>query len=104
MDITVLFILISFLCVQGGEKVLLHFIQDSPGDYLPLEEISKAVGISATAKAGQRPVVRRPTRIISQSSALKSFARDWNESVEGAELMQRWTAADSGLRQEAGVH
>lgn len=46
------------LPVKGGEKVLLHFIQDSPGDYLPLEDISKAVGISATAKAGQRPVVR----------------------------------------------
>lgn len=73
-----LFILISFLCVQGGEKVLLHFIQDSPGDYLPLEEISKAVGISATAKAGQRPVVRRPIRIFSQSSAMKSLRKAQN--------------------------
>uniref|UniRef100_A0A3B4AGW7 Prostamide/prostaglandin F synthase n=1 Tax=Periophthalmus magnuspinnatus TaxID=409849 RepID=A0A3B4AGW7_9GOBI len=41
---------------KGGEKVLLHFIQDSPGDMLPLEEISKAVGISATVQAGQKPV------------------------------------------------
>ncbi|XP_056885679.1 prostamide/prostaglandin F synthase [Takifugu flavidus] len=44
------------IVAKGGEKVLLHFIQDSPGDYLPLEDISNAVGISATAKAGQRPV------------------------------------------------
>ncbi|XP_031590925.1 prostamide/prostaglandin F synthase [Oreochromis aureus] len=44
------------IVAKGGEKVLLHFIQDSPGDYLPLEEITKALGISATVKAGQRPV------------------------------------------------
>uniref|UniRef100_A0AAQ5ZQP3 Alkyl hydroperoxide reductase subunit C/ Thiol specific antioxidant domain-containing protein n=1 Tax=Amphiprion ocellaris TaxID=80972 RepID=A0AAQ5ZQP3_AMPOC len=39
-----------------GEQVLLHFIQDSPGDHVALEDISKALGISATAKAGQKPV------------------------------------------------
>lgn len=44
------------IVAKGGEKVLLHFIQDSPGDYLPLQDISKALGVSATAKAGQRPV------------------------------------------------
>ncbi|XP_035518001.1 prostamide/prostaglandin F synthase [Morone saxatilis] len=44
------------IVAKGGEKVLLHFIQDSPGDHLPLEDISKALGISATVKAGQRPV------------------------------------------------
>ncbi|CAN9512080.1 unnamed protein product [Ophioblennius macclurei] len=44
------------IVAKGGEKVLLHFIQDSPGDYIPLEDISKALGISATVKAGQRPV------------------------------------------------
>uniref|UniRef100_H3DBD7 Prostamide/prostaglandin F synthase n=2 Tax=Tetraodon nigroviridis TaxID=99883 RepID=H3DBD7_TETNG len=44
------------IVAKGGEKVLLHFIQDSPGDYVPLEDICKAVGISATAKAGQKPV------------------------------------------------
>lgn len=49
-----------FALCQGGEKVLLHFIQDSPGDYLPLQDISKALGVSATAKAGQRPVVSHP--------------------------------------------
>ncbi|CAG07032.1 unnamed protein product, partial [Tetraodon nigroviridis] len=43
------------IVAKGGEKVLLHFIQDSPGDYVPLEDICKAVGISATAKAGQKP-------------------------------------------------
>ncbi|KAM9859528.1 prostamide/prostaglandin F synthase [Aulostomus maculatus] len=41
---------------KGGEKVLLHFIQDSPGDHAPLEDISKALGISTNAKDGQRPV------------------------------------------------
>lgn len=41
---------------KGGEKVLLHFIQDSPGDLVPLEEISMAVGVSAKVQAGQRPV------------------------------------------------
>ncbi|KAM7422833.1 hypothetical protein PAMA_010730 [Pampus argenteus] len=41
---------------KGGEKVLLHFIQDSPGDYVALEDISNALGIAAKVKAGQRPV------------------------------------------------
>lgn len=41
---------------KGGEKVLLHFIQDSPGDLVPLEEISKAVGVSSQIQAGQKPV------------------------------------------------
>uniref|UniRef100_A0A673A1R3 Peroxiredoxin like 2B n=1 Tax=Sphaeramia orbicularis TaxID=375764 RepID=A0A673A1R3_9TELE len=41
-----------------GESILLHFIQDSPGDHVPLEDISKALGISAQVKAGQMPVVR----------------------------------------------
>jgi len=44
------------IVAKGGEKVLLHFIQDSPGDHAPLEDISKALGISANVKAGQRPV------------------------------------------------
>ncbi|XP_076616931.1 prostamide/prostaglandin F synthase [Chaetodon auriga] len=44
------------IVAKGGEKVLLHFIQDSPGDHLPLEDISEALGISAKVKAGQRPV------------------------------------------------
>lgn len=64
------------LSVKGGEKVLLHFIQDSPGDYLSLEEITKAVGISATAKAGQRPVVRRLISIFFWHSTVKSFPFD----------------------------
>lgn len=64
------------LPVKGGEKVLLHFIQDSPGDYLPLEDISKAVGISATVKAGQRPVVRHLNYIFFWHSTVKSFAYD----------------------------
>lgn len=44
------------IVAKGGEKVLLHFIQESPGDYVPLEDISKAVGVSAKVKAGERPV------------------------------------------------
>ncbi|XP_008317864.1 prostamide/prostaglandin F synthase [Cynoglossus semilaevis] len=44
------------IVAKGGEKVLLHFIQDSPGDHVPLEDICKAVGISATVPAAQRPV------------------------------------------------
>lgn len=44
--------------LSGGEKVLLHFIQDSPGDHVPLEDITKALGITASVQAGQRPQVR----------------------------------------------
>ncbi|XP_039972408.1 prostamide/prostaglandin F synthase isoform X3 [Xiphias gladius] len=44
------------IVAKGGEKVLLHFIQDSPGDHVPLEDISKALGISAKVTAGERPV------------------------------------------------
>ncbi|KAL8198490.1 UNVERIFIED_CONTAM: hypothetical protein K2H54_013350 [Gekko kuhli] len=40
---------------QGGEKVLLHFIQESPGDYVPLDTITKTLGISANAEEGERP-------------------------------------------------
>ncbi|CAH2319641.1 prostamide prostaglandin F synthase [Pelobates cultripes] len=40
---------------KGGEKVLLHFIQDSPGDHLPLETIVKTLGITAGVTEGQRP-------------------------------------------------
>lgn len=49
--------LLFFVC-KGGESILLHFIQDSPGDHVPLEDISKTLGISAQVKAGQMPVVR----------------------------------------------
>ncbi|XP_053724958.1 prostamide/prostaglandin F synthase isoform X1 [Synchiropus splendidus] len=44
------------IVAKGGEKVLLHFIQDSPGDHVALEDISKALGVSAKVKEGQRPV------------------------------------------------
>ncbi|XP_028303021.1 prostamide/prostaglandin F synthase [Gouania willdenowi] len=44
------------IVAKGGEKILLHFIQDSPGDHVPLEDITKVLGISASVKAGQRPV------------------------------------------------
>ncbi|XP_061688649.1 prostamide/prostaglandin F synthase [Syngnathoides biaculeatus] len=44
------------IVAKGGEKTLLHFIQDSPGDYVPLEDIAKALSISSHAKEGQKPV------------------------------------------------
>ncbi|XP_077385635.1 prostamide/prostaglandin F synthase [Festucalex cinctus] len=44
------------IVAKGGEKTLLHFIQDSPGDYLPLEDVTKALSISSQAKEGQKPV------------------------------------------------
>uniref|UniRef100_A0A8C5PGM6 Prostamide/prostaglandin F synthase n=1 Tax=Leptobrachium leishanense TaxID=445787 RepID=A0A8C5PGM6_9ANUR len=40
---------------KGGDKVLLHFIQDSPGDHLPLETIAKTLGITAEVTESQRP-------------------------------------------------
>ncbi|XP_074831637.1 prostamide/prostaglandin F synthase isoform X2 [Carettochelys insculpta] len=40
---------------QGGEKLLLHLIQESPGDYVPLEMIVKSLGISASVKEGVKP-------------------------------------------------
>ncbi|XP_019513981.1 PREDICTED: prostamide/prostaglandin F synthase, partial [Hipposideros armiger] len=40
---------------KGGDKVLLHFIQKSPGDYVPQESILKALGISAEVSASKPP-------------------------------------------------
>ncbi|KAG7280538.1 hypothetical protein CRUP_022068, partial [Coryphaenoides rupestris] len=34
---------------KGGENVLLHFVQDSPGDFVPLEDISRALGVSTVS-------------------------------------------------------
>ncbi|XP_018407837.1 PREDICTED: prostamide/prostaglandin F synthase [Nanorana parkeri] len=39
---------------KGGEKVLLHFVQDSPGDYVPLETLVTTLGITADVTASQR--------------------------------------------------
>ncbi|XP_018580832.1 prostamide/prostaglandin F synthase isoform X2 [Scleropages formosus] len=43
------------IVAKGGEKVLLHFVQDSPGDYVPLEDIVRALGITANVQAGEKP-------------------------------------------------
>lgn len=43
------------IVAKGGEKVLLHFSQDSPGDYVPLENIVQALGITTSAEQGERP-------------------------------------------------
>ncbi|XP_069466315.1 prostamide/prostaglandin F synthase [Ambystoma mexicanum] len=41
---------------KGGEKVLLHFVQDSPGDHVPLDTIIQTLGITAAGvQEGQRP-------------------------------------------------
>ncbi|KAM4650499.1 prostamide/prostaglandin F synthase [Discoglossus pictus] len=40
---------------KGGDKVILHFVQDSPGDHVPLETIVKVLGITADVKESERP-------------------------------------------------
>ncbi|XP_075460997.1 prostamide/prostaglandin F synthase [Ascaphus truei] len=40
---------------KGGENVMLHFVQDSPGDHVPLETIVKTLGITADVTESQRP-------------------------------------------------
>ncbi|XP_058160591.1 prostamide/prostaglandin F synthase [Dasypus novemcinctus] len=40
---------------KGGEQVLLHFVQESPGDYAPRESILRALGISAAVQASELP-------------------------------------------------
>ncbi|XP_008575570.1 PREDICTED: prostamide/prostaglandin F synthase [Galeopterus variegatus] len=40
---------------KGGDKVLLHFVQKSPGDYVPQENILQALGISAEVSASEPP-------------------------------------------------
>ncbi|KAM9245261.1 prostamide/prostaglandin F synthase isoform 1-T1 [Dugong dugon] len=40
---------------KGGEKVLLHFVQKSPGDYVPQESVLGALGISAEGCHASEP-------------------------------------------------
>jgi len=40
---------------KGGDKALLHFVQKSPGDYVPQESILQAPGISAEGCARESP-------------------------------------------------
>ncbi|XP_062049052.1 prostamide/prostaglandin F synthase [Lepus europaeus] len=40
---------------KGGDKVLLHFVQKSPGDYVPRESILQSLGISAEVCASEPP-------------------------------------------------
>lgn len=65
-------LIFTLLLGEGGEKVLLHFIQDSPGDFVPLDNISSALGISAKVKAGQKPMVR-PTSSPWTDFFIRSF-------------------------------
>lgn len=41
----------------GGDRVLLHFVQKSPGDYVPQETILQTLGISAEGCASESPQV-----------------------------------------------
>ncbi|XP_067287373.1 prostamide/prostaglandin F synthase [Pseudorasbora parva] len=43
------------IVAKGGEKVLLHFVQKTPGDNASLEDITKALGISANVQSGEKP-------------------------------------------------
>ncbi|KAI7795020.1 prostamide/prostaglandin F synthase [Triplophysa rosa] len=43
------------IVAKGGEKVLMHFVQNTPGDNASLEDIAKALGISVSVQAGERP-------------------------------------------------
>ncbi|XP_040843579.1 prostamide/prostaglandin F synthase [Ochotona curzoniae] len=40
---------------KGGDQVLLHFVQKSPGDYLPRESVLQALGLSAELSSSQPP-------------------------------------------------
>ncbi|XP_044539261.1 prostamide/prostaglandin F synthase-like, partial [Gracilinanus agilis] len=40
---------------KGGDKVLLHFVQSSPGDYVPLETVLQKLGISSGARSSEKP-------------------------------------------------
>ncbi|KAG7318814.1 hypothetical protein KOW79_017288 [Hemibagrus wyckioides] len=52
---------------DGGEKDLLQFIQETPGDFVALEDISKALDISSSVQVGVRPQVRHIVRDLIQS-------------------------------------
>ncbi|XP_051529199.1 prostamide/prostaglandin F synthase [Myxocyprinus asiaticus] len=43
------------IVAKGGEKVLLHFVQKTPADNASLDDIAKALGISANVQAGEKP-------------------------------------------------
>ncbi|XP_058530399.1 prostamide/prostaglandin F synthase [Ochotona princeps] len=40
---------------KGGDQVLLHFVQKSPGDYLPRESILQALGLPAELSSSEPP-------------------------------------------------
>uniref|UniRef100_A0A7M4FZ88 Peroxiredoxin like 2B n=1 Tax=Crocodylus porosus TaxID=8502 RepID=A0A7M4FZ88_CROPO len=55
---------------QGGEKVLMHFIQESPGAYVPSEKIVNSLGISANVE-GVKPQVRHLVLLMVETELLK---------------------------------
>lgn len=44
-------------------ELILYFVQESPGDFLPLDTITKALGISANVVEEAKPEVRDPLLI-----------------------------------------
>uniref|UniRef100_H3BI28 Prostamide/prostaglandin F synthase n=1 Tax=Latimeria chalumnae TaxID=7897 RepID=H3BI28_LATCH len=49
---------------EGGEKVLFHFVQDSPGDHVPLETIVQTLGITANVESAKRPQCSGFSRMV----------------------------------------
>ncbi|XP_028596789.1 prostamide/prostaglandin F synthase isoform X1 [Podarcis muralis] len=49
---------------RGGENLLLYSAQESPGDYLPLESIVTALGISANVEEGAKPQMKTKLFVI----------------------------------------
>lgn len=50
--------------------MLIHFIQESPGDCVPLEKIVKSLGISANVE-GMKPQVRHLVLLMVETELLK---------------------------------
>lgn len=73
---------------EGGEKVLLHFIQDTPGDFVPLEDITRALGISSNVQAGVKPQVNIFIHII-KSYFMSRFFKFYFSLIYVCVLVQR---------------
>uniref|UniRef100_A0A2R8ZQV1 Prostamide/prostaglandin F synthase n=1 Tax=Pan paniscus TaxID=9597 RepID=A0A2R8ZQV1_PANPA len=80
---------------KGGDKVLLHFVQKSPGDYVPKEHILQVLGISAEVCASDpcdrqaglwEPPLRGPS--LWALSALMDQGLPWPHQSKGPGLSQ----------------
>ena len=61
--------------------MLLHFVQDNPGDFVPLEDISEALGVSTNAQEGQMPSVRPKNNKICKKHILARIEPQWLQSL-----------------------